>query len=430
MNRYWKSFQTTKNLQEAICLWSAKGGFGFCFLGIGWGSKNEDEFDMLAGLGAHTSFKGSHSKAASFIESSEDFVFTSLTYDLKNQLEKLQSSREGTIEFPDIFLCVPKVLIKQLGSTIEIGVRTDSVSEIKHEEILNQLQSFISPKENPPQIEQGQFKMSREEYLDKIAHCKEQIQLGEIYQANICQEVTWTCSGLDPARLFLKGYQANPNPFSVFVNFGDRYCLSWSPERFLSFDDRQILSQPMKGTAPRGTDAEEDGMNKASLQNSEKDRRENVMIVDMVRNDLSHFATKNSVRVPELYTIETYPRVHQMHSTVTAKLKDGIHAFDALIKAFPMGSMTGAPKIRAMQIIDELENSKRGLYSGTIGYFKPNGKADFNVVIRTLLYDESKQVLTAHVGGGITALSDAESEYEECIVKLKPIQELLYEFVL
>jgi para-aminobenzoate synthetase component 1 len=266
---------------------------------------------------------------------------------------------------------------------------------------------------------------SKTNYLQDLQLLKQHIQRGDVYQANYCQEFVWSDMEIDPAALFLEGFDRMPNPFSGFVAIDKQYLLCFSPERFLRFDGKRVTSQPMKGTSPRGTTPEEDLENLEALRASEKDRRENVMIVDLVRNDLSHHAEKGSVHVPELYTIETYPKVHQMHSTVVADIKSGVHAFEVLLHAFPMGSMTGAPKIRAMELLDQLERSRRGIYSGTIGFFTPEGNGDFNVVIRSLVYDAEQARLSCHAGGGITILSDPHAEYEESLVKARPIFELL-----
>ena len=426
MNRAWKQFPASESIAQRLALWSSHSEFGFCFRGDGWGAKNGNDCKVLAGAGMFSTYSGALNTASDFIDHANDYVFSSLGYDLKNSLEKLSSENSLSIEIDALVLCIPKIVVFEKDKEISIGIRSEILPEITHSEVLQQIES-VETFDITQKVSTPHFKWTREQFVTKIKEAKKYIQLGEIYQANICQEVIWSEAQIDPASLFNSGFESNPNPFSVYVRLQDKHILSWSPERFLSFDDRKVLSQPMKGTAPRGVTKQEDELHKKELAQSEKDRRENVMIVDMVRNDLSHFAEKNSVKVPELYKIDTYPSVYQMHSTVISTLRPKVSQFDALLKAFPMGSMTGAPKIRAMQIIDNLETSSRGIFSGTIGLFTPDGKADFNVVIRTLIYDRNKQLLSAHVGGGITALSDEESEYEECLVKLEPIQKLLYE---
>lgn len=424
MLRHWKHFPFDDNIVHKLVLWVDQYDHGTCYIGDGWGHKNQSCFKAMAGVGVHQNFKGSISDVQSFLDASNDYVFTRIGYDLKNELEHLPPPKSASISFDTISLYIPAVLVIAKNAELRIGIRDESIHDCTHQDIYDSIMKL----ENEPltfEIDNPKFNWPKAEYLKKIERTKAFIQQGEIYQANICQEVNWATSRFHPSAAFNTGFKTNPNPFSVYLKEGPQHILSWSPERFISMHGQTLLSQPMKGTAPRGETIEEDNRNKQRLSTSEKDRRENVMIVDMVRNDLSHFAAKNSVQVEDLYAIESYPKVHQMYSTVVAKLKEGAGPFNALLKAFPMGSMTGAPKIRAMEIIDELEVNSRGMFSGSIGYISPDGKADFNVVIRTLIYDQKQGMLSAHVGGGITALSNANEEYEECMVKLAPIRKLL-----
>ena len=201
--------------------------------------------------------------------------------------------------------------------------------------------------------------------------------------------------------------------------------MSASPERYLKKVGNQLISQPIKGTARRFADAVLDAQAKEQLSTDPKERSENIMIVDLVRNDLSRTAAKGSVQVEELCAIYSFEQVHQMISTITSEMLPEYKAVDALQTTFPMGSMTGAPKISAMQIIEQLEETKRGLYSGAVGYFTPEGDFDFNVVIRSILYNEQNQYVSFSVGSAITALSVPENEYEECLVKAKAMREVL-----
>ena len=201
--------------------------------------------------------------------------------------------------------------------------------------------------------------------------------------------------------------------------------LSASPERYLKKVGEKVISQPIKGTAKRSFDIEQDAFLKKELKNSAKERSENIMIVDLVRNDLSHTATKGSVVVEELCQVYTFKQVHQMISTIISKVDATVSPVEIIKTTFPMGSMTGAPKVSAMKIIEELEVTKRGLYSGAVGYFTPTGDFDFNVVIRSILYDAKKQYLSFSVGSAITAQSIPENEYEECLLKAKAMFEVL-----
>jgi para-aminobenzoate synthetase component 1 len=206
---------------------------------------------------------------------------------------------------------------------------------------------------------------------------------------------------------------------------GEQFLLSASPERFIKKVGKKIISQPIKGTARRGANEEEDKQIKHHLFNDPKERAENIMIVDLVRNDLSRTADKGSVIVEELCGIYTFPQVHQMISTVVSELREDVHFIEAIRQCFPMGSMTGAPKVRAMKLIEKYESTKRGLFSGAVGYITPEGDFDFNVVIRSILYNARNHYLSFMVGGAITMQAEAEKEYEECMLKAKAIMRVL-----
>ena len=218
----------------------------------------------------------------------------------------------------------------------------------------------------------------------------------------------------------------SPTPFSTFYKLNNQYLLCASPERFVKKDGDKIISQPIKGTAKRDlTNKTRDEQLKQQLINSQKEKSENVMIVDLVRNDLSKIAARNSVQVDELFGIYSFPQVHQMISTVSATIKDEIDFADMLKASFPMGSMTGAPKYRVMQLIEEYEQTKRGIYSGSFGYITPQNDFDFNVVIRSIVYNEQTKYVSYQVGGAITHYSNAEDEYEECLLKAKAMEKAL-----
>jgi para-aminobenzoate synthetase component 1 len=213
-------------------------------------------------------------------------------------------------------------------------------------------------------------------------------------------------------------------PFSAMFNWGDKYLMSASPERFLKKKGNKIISQPMKGTAPRSANPAEDSEYRERLRTSEKDRAENVMIVDLVRNDLARSCKPGSVQVDELFGIYTFPQVHQMVSVVSGELQNDMHPVDVIKHAFPMGSMTGAPKVMAMRLIEEMEESRRGMYAGSIGYFTPDMDFDFNVVIRSILYNDTTKYISIHSGGAIVFDSDPEEEYKECLIKVKGLRDI------
>jgi len=308
-----------------------------------------------------------------------------------------------------------------------IIVKNDEVEIISEEElhIFEQIekQDFSVNIDTPVVNIQSVF--SKQEYLDAAAGIKEHIIRGDIYVTNFCQEFFAEHAYIDPLAIFFDLNSLSPNPFAGFFKWKDNYILSASPERFLAKRGNKLISQPIKGTAKRGETAQEDKAIKQQLRNHAKELQENVMIVDLVRNDLTRSAKQGTVKTEELFGIYTFNQLHQMISTVTCELEDGTSPVDAIKNTFPMGSMTGAPKISAMQLMEQYERTKRGVYSGALGYFSPDGDFDFNVVIRTLLYNAAEKYLSFHVGSAITYHADAEQEYEECLLKAKAILEVL-----
>ncbi|HAW18882.1 MAG TPA: aminodeoxychorismate synthase component I [Flavobacteriales bacterium] len=425
MERVWKQFEADLNFQDKLSYWATSETYGFCFRGKGWGSEFNHALSVFAGSGIAAEFKGSLTEAGQFIEEHSDYIISHLNYDLKNQLEDLNSAHDDRVGFPEFTMVVPQWVIRVSGRHVEIGGSPTNEDGQLASDIFEKINRVDLSKFEKTIVDNVKKRVSKQQYLDNLERIAHHLQRGDIYQANICQEFYWDHASLNPAQVFNDGFAANPNPFCALFRHGDQFLMSWSPERFLSFSGSNVLSQPMKGTARRSSEPLLDMQYLEELETSEKDRRENVMIVDMVRNDLSHFAVKGSVQVPELYEIRTYPQIHQMHSTVKAELKPGTNLFDALLKAFPMGSMTGTPKIRAMQLIEEVESTKRGLYSGTFGFITPEKNADFSVIIRSLLYNAKSEYLSLQVGGGITAMSDPELEYDECLAKAEPILYLM-----
>jgi para-aminobenzoate synthetase component 1 len=268
-------------------------------------------------------------------------------------------------------------------------------------------------------------RISKENYLLKVSKMLEHIQRGDIYEANFCMEFFAHTNQLDPIEVFQKLAVISEAPFAVYFKNAAHYLLSASPERYLRKKGTRVISQPIKGTSKRSADPIADAQFKVYLAQNEKERSENIMIVDLVRNDLSHTATKGSVAVEELCEIYTFKQVHQMISTVVSEVEVTTPPVEIIRTTFPMGSMTGAPKISAMQIIETLEETKRGLYSGAVGYFTPEGDFDFNVVIRSILYNAKNEYLSFSVGSAITAQAIAAQEYEECLLKAKAMFEVL-----
>jgi para-aminobenzoate synthetase component 1 len=271
-----------------------------------------------------------------------------------------------------------------------------------------------------------QSRMGREEYIGIIQKLQQHILRGDCYEINFCQEFFAENVSADPLAIYRSLSNMSPNPFAAFYKLDDKYLLCASPERFLKKTGNKIFSQPIKGTWQRNVaDAVLDKENKELLYNSSKDRSENVMIVDLVRNDLSRICEEGTVTVEELFGIYSFPQVHQMISTISGRLRPGIQFMDAVRATFPMGSMTGAPKRRVMELIEQYEKTRRGIFSGAVGYITPEGDFDFNVVIRSILYNESRRYLSFPAGSGITWYSDPGNEYEECLLKAAAIRKVL-----
>jgi para-aminobenzoate synthetase component 1 len=343
-----------------------------------------------------------------------------LAYDLKNQVEKLSSGNEDHVGFPQIFFFEPEVYLSFNGSGVSIYSSTDNPAHI-YDTILG---TSVPSAFEPPILELQQ-RVSREEYIRKVEQIRQYILQGEVYELNYCMEFFAEQVKLSPLSLYLALNEASPTPFSGYLRYNDRYLLCASPERFLKKEGRKLISQPIKGTIRRGTTPKEDQQLQHQLRHDEKELAENMMIVDLVRNDLRRSCATGTVKVEEMFGIYGFRQVSQMISTISGELREECGIADALKGAFPMGSMTGAPKIRAMELIEQLEVTKRGLYSGALGYIKPNQDFDLNVVIRSLQYNATTGYLSFMVGSAITYDSIPEKEYEECLLKAKAIRSVL-----
>ena len=356
------------------------------------------------------------------------WLFGYFTYDLKNEIENLKSENADAIQFPALHFFVPQVVISVKENIPSIFIHPDSIG-CTEETVMDEINSMI-PINDPtePTTELLNYlnnKINKNQYIESIEEIKKHIYLGDVYELNFCFEMFSKNIELEIDKAYLQITKNSPAPFSCFYTVDDKYLLSASMERFLAKRNKRIFSQPIKGTAPRSGEKNEDEKQKLKLQESIKERAENVMIVDLVRNDLSKIAERGSVRVDELCRIYSYSHVHQMISTVSCNLKKNLNWIDAIKACFPMGSMTGAPKISAMKWIDKFESTKRGLYSGAVGYVDPFGNFDFNVVIRSLQYDAQSKYLSLMVGSAITAKSEAAYEYEECLIKANALKQIL-----
>ena len=380
--------------------------------------------DSLAAAGTISVMPASDSSQLDAIEEfyngSNDWIFGHLGYDLKNEIEGLRSDHPDHIGFPDAFLFVPRYLVITGDDTVSIGsVHNDHAAV--YDEII-QTESISFPGNNV----EVQQRIAREEYITTIRHLQEHIHRGDCYEINFCQEFYSENASIDPYATYRALSSFSPNPFSVFYRLNDRYLLCASPERFMARSGNRLISQPIKGTITRDPDdASRDLALKVELENSMKDKTENVMIVDLVRNDLSRVCREGTVEVEELFGVHAFPQVYQMVSTISGELRDDVGFPDIIKACFPMGSMTGAPKRRVLELIERYEKTKRGIFSGSVGYITPARDFDFNVVIRSIMYNEAERYLSFQAGSGITAASDPEAEYEECILKASAITKIL-----
>ncbi|MFC4740413.1 anthranilate synthase component I family protein [Flavobacterium ponti] len=383
-------------------------------------------YDLVVAVDAFTSIKTDYTNSFQdlyeYQSRTKDWLFGYLSYDLKNDTEDLKSKNFDGLHFPDLYFFQPKKLFFLKENQLEIQYlnMVDDEIEVDFEEIKNY--ELVFTNYELPKINQ---RISKESYLEKVSKMLEHIHRGDIYEANFCMEFFAKDAQINPSQIYESLNAISEPPFAVYFKNKDNFLISASPERYLKKIDTKIITQPIKGTAKRSFDLELDEELKSNLSKDAKERSENIMIVDLVRNDLSHTATKGSVQVEELCQVYTFKQVHQMISTVVSEVENTTSPIQIIKSTFPMGSMTGAPKISAMKIIEELEETKRGLYSGAIGYFSPNGDFDFNVVIRSILYNSSNQYLSFSVGSAITSQSIPENEYEECLLKAKAMFEVL-----
>ena len=426
MSRSFSSFTISDSqyTKQQMLNWASQ--FNICaFLDNHHYNLAHHSIEALVAVGATRSVEASAGNAfaqlKTFFEESKDWVFGHLAYDLKNEVESVSSSHPDGIRFPDLFFFVPEIILQLNGDRLDIHS-----SNIPPKDIFAQVISsepINDPASKAPSIK---HRFSKEDYITTVRHLQKHILRGDCYEINFCQEFYSDEVTINPVKIYRSLSKASPNPYSAFYRLNDRYLLCASPERYLRKKGRQLISQPIKGTWHRDfISKKEDEKNRDRLFNSQKDRAENVMVVDLVRNDLSKVCEKGSVKVDELFGIYSFPQVHQMVSTISGELKNDKHWVEAIRASFPMGSMTGAPKKKVMELIERYEKTRRGIFSGAIGYIQPDGDFDFNVVIRSLLYNSTNQYLSFQAGSGITFYSDAGKEYEECLLKADAIKKVL-----
>lgn len=340
-------------------------------------------------------------------------------YDLGRRFETLPDEAESDISVPDMAVGLYRW-------ALIVDHQRQTVSLLSHDDPHKRLRWLEA--QRPPQCKpfsltsRWQSNMTREEYGVKFQQVQAYLQSGDCYQVNLAQRFQANYCG-DEWQAFCQLNRINRAPFSAFLRLDDSAILSLSPERFIQLDRQHIQTRPIKGTLPRLTDSEADAAQAEKLRMSPKDRAENLMIVDLMRNDIGRVAVPGSVRVPELFVVEPFPAVHHLVSTITAELPTKLHASDLLRAAFPGGSITGAPKVRAMEIIDELEPHRRNAWCGSIGYLSLCGTMDTSITIRTLTATDGQLYCSA--GGGVVADSDEEAEYQETFDKVNRILQQL-----
>ena len=420
------SFESVPHLKDKLLAWAQQ------FDTVIWLDSNEyhqnySSYDSILAIDEFTSIKTDYinafDKLKEYQSTTQDYLFGYVSYDVKNDTEHLISQNFDGLNFDDLFFFQPQRLLFIRDNEIEFRylAMIDDEIEDDFEQIKNQLTSLDTEQEEI----KIKLRIHKDEYHQKVSKVLEHIHRGDIYEANFCQEFYAEDVQINPYQVYKDLNAISEPPFATFLKVDEHYLLSASPERYLKKEGNKIISQPIKGTAKRLVSQIDDQKIAADLSRDQKERSENIMIVDLVRNDLSRTAKKGSVAVEELCKVYSFKQVHQLISTVVSEVEENTHPVDVIKDTFPMGSMTGAPKISAMKIIEELEETKRGLYSGTVGYFSPNGDFDFNVIIRSILYNELEKYVSFSVGSAITAKSTPEKEYEECLLKAKAMRFVL-----
>jgi para-aminobenzoate synthetase component 1 len=397
----------------------------FCLLDNNHYQFEAPAFEFLLGIGARRSIHLTAGTAfkdlQEFYDCQPSWLFGHLGFGLQKETEKIKSEKKELIPFGDGFFFEPEILIRLNGNAVEI-----SSEMIRPEDVWHQINETPAGTEVPESSILIQKTIDRPIYTDTIRSLLAHIKRGDCYEINFCQSFFAEDARIDPIGVYRKLVSKSPTPFAALYKLDHLYCICASPERYLKKTGDILISQPIKGTSKRDLqNAVQDKAAADYLLTSQKERSENVMVVDLVRNDLSRVSQEGSVSVTELFGIYPFPQVYQMISTVQGKLMPHLKFTDALKASFPMGSMTGAPKKRVLELIDEYEVSGRGLFSGSIGYINPAADFDFNVVIRSLFYDQQQSRLSFSAGGGITYGSDPEAEYDECLLKASAIVEVL-----
>jgi para-aminobenzoate synthetase component I len=417
------TISNAKKITQQLLLW-ANTFNSCCYLNSNGYNQHYQQIEAIIAVDAvATCIANQHTTLEKFFsEHKGHYIFGNLNYEYYKVLQ--QQSIEAVDEngFPIAYFFVPSIIIEVEQQQLKIS-SLHKDPNIIFEEIINAARAIPSKKpDSPASIQQG---VSRQQYIDTVQQIITEIKKGNCYELNYCIPFTAnTC--IEPLAMFEELNNISPNPFAAFYKVNEHYLLCASPERYTQKQGTQIISQPIKGTFKRNTcNNVADEILKQDFYTNPKERSENVMVVDLVRNDLSRICKQATVQVTELFGVYTFPQVHQMISTIQGEVDENINFATVIEHTFPMGSMTGAPKQKVIQLIEQFEPTERGIYSGTIGYITPNNNFDFNVVIRSMVYNSKTGNLQYHVGSGITANSIAENEYEECLLKASAMQQII-----
>lgn len=420
MKRVIKNFSNVdvKSLKQKIIHHSR--AFDYSVLLNSNSESTENEFIYAYGCIAFLSSSNQSLKKLDNFMNDKDWLFGFFSYDLKNEIENLMSSNYIFHSIPNIFFFKPKVVVIARNGLLTFEVCSDLDPEQELNNILNYKPNALEKK-----IDNLIPRVSKKKYLKNVKSIKEHIKKGDVYELNYCIDYYSENSIIDPCNVYNRLNSLTESPMSTLFKFKEINIISSSPERYISRRKNKVFSQPIKGTARRNSNELIDKEIRSLLTKNIKEKAENHMIVDIVRNDLSRISKKGKVKVTELGKLYSFKNVHQLISTIECEIDNNTLVSKIIESTFPMGSMTGAPKIKSMKLIDEFENVSRGIYSGSVGYFMPNGDFDFNVVIRSIIYDSNNAKLNLNIGSAITYNSTAENEYEECQLKAEAMIEAL-----
>lgn len=386
----------------------------------------DHSFPLMAAAGAVKTYEGTPGNCFAALETATatgEWLFGHIGYDCKNEVEQLASHLPDYTGFPCLFLFQPENIILVSEETVHIASVTQQPDTV-WKQLLNTPPAYPGPVSTNHLHLNSRF--TRKEYTDTIYRLKQHIQYGDCYEINFCQEFYAEQAAINPLAAYLSLTAFSPNPFSGFYRVNDHYLVCASPERFLQKKGNRLISQPIKGTLKRTfSHPDSDEAERNALQQNPKERSENIMVADLVRNDLSKICSPGSVSVTELCGAYSFPHVHHLVSTITGTVEPTTTVTEIIRAMFPMGSMTGAPKKKVMELVEQYEKTKRGIFSGALGFITPEQDFDFNVVIRSMMYNANTNYLSYLAGSGITFYCDAEQEYEECLLKAAAIEQVL-----